>query len=555
MMAQTKPSIQKLAKPAKPKKPAIKSNAKSAPPQKAAPVPKPKPPAKPAASKGASPSAPITSSTSANPVMTPEIEAAFKQAENLFFGLLSGTPFTTVTLTSKYGFFKLFEYNNPYAITDRHLVIFFYNKQSKTLYNVHGRIARLYLDQLKSHTDITDFPIDWEAPAKDSPKDRISRLSESARIWNHKTNDVQTVYYKKYTPVEESAVIAYTQEYKWAVPNISFKNWKSYKMDKYEKARGIRYVGMPTQIMLHETAGQGNLVINQISDLFHFCINNADDAGNGHIIQVVDIAERVDHIKGFPKDGSVGIELVNLPFNSKDVKIDLKKSTKGVYIKTSFTSYPELFIPLEFRETAESDTYTLQIDKQDLLNFDALAALEVGKSKTKILTESGGSVTLSNCKSVKYESLIALMKYMHDYKLVHKLNIYDKKQYSYAVVRDQKTYILFQTAHKEEKGNIHHYAIDVRLPGIYVHGVTRSNHSDGYLNGLYVYLRFISKLSPAKAMQRMIDLIAGSKTAAVSRKSFEMAEVLTSKNDGDPANALEVPKKPIKFKIVNYVEV
>lgn len=538
-----------VSKPPKAEKPAVLPIQKAAPIKKAEPIPKIAPPdkEKPVPAPAAPP---------------PEATAAFTEMERAFFGAATThTDYTAVTLTSEFGHFKLYEYDNPSAPADKHLVVFFYNSLSKKGCYVHGRIARLYVDTLPSHTGIKDFPIRSESAAKGAPDDRIAYMSLSSRIRNHATNDVKQADYKSYIPAEESAMIAYTQEYKSEIPNVVFKNWKSVDVAKYANSRTLRYGGMPTQIMLHETAGRSNMKIDRVRKdggtylLPHFCINNTDDEGKGNIIQFVDIAERVNHIKGFTKDRSVGIEIVNTPFSSKKPKIDLKESTSGVCVKTSFSRYRELFIPLEFSEEADDDSFLLTIAKADLLNAAALEKVELGKSKTKVVSEADGVVTLINCKSPKFETLLSLLKMLHDSKQIDGLDIHAKEQHRSVVVVDQKTCFLFESAYKEGKRDVNHYAIDIRLPGIYIHGVTRNNHHDGYLPGLYVYLRLIGGLTPGGTLQRMVDLIAAGKTKKGSRKPFELTEVLTASRETDKKPSLVVPEKPDKITIKNYVEV
>nr|WP_275589164.1 N-acetylmuramoyl-L-alanine amidase [Paenibacillus sacheonensis] len=309
---------------------------------------------------------------------------------------------------------------------------------------------------------------------------------------------------------------------------------------------------MPTQILLHETATSGSMNISGVRmeknyyPVPHFCVNNIDNSGNGQILQFVDIAEKTYHGE-LLNDRSVGIEFVNEPLQEKDHP-DLAKSKAGVYLKTVLDKYSKLHIPLEFDESKADQTLT--VNKSDLINWSALKTIEVGAAKTKAATEKDGVVTLKFVKSDKFEHLASLMRLLQDKGGFPGLDIDAAEQHRSVVTVDKKQVFVFQHGYDgKEKEKLYHYAIDIRQRGIYTHGLIGGHH-DGYLQGLYMYLKLIKKQQPLACLQSMLDMIAKSKLPKdAKRPPLKLKELLTVTKGKE-----EVPKSPKEITITSYLE-
>ncbi len=532
-----KPTIQKPSKPAKPTKPAK--------------------PAKPKAE---------TPAKQPADVMPAAVSAAFDKYEGEFFA--STTPRTKDTKTvlkSPHGYFRVYEYDNQGNPKDKHVAVFFSNKRTGAIQEVHGTIARKYLELIPNRDNVVDFPITDELVARADASDRISGLSLYALHWNHSTNVVTQRPYKSFEPDKGDVLISCTQEFATGLKDVNFKNWKGEKRDKYnKKSRGLRPTGMPTQVQLHETAGQGNMSITGASqdekdkDLYYvpqFCVNNIDSSRKGNIIQFVDLAERTS--QGPPlNDRSVGIEFVNAPIEAKNKSGELifkhASSKKGVYLKTVLTSYPQLFIPLEFYPPDDESSFSLTIPEEDLVNKKALADLEVasGSVKQKVTSKKDGIVTIANCRSDKFEHMVSLVRLLQSSGQVTGLDLTRKEQHRSIVTREGKDLFLFQHGWIKEKGGIRRLCVDSRLAGVFNHGLT-GDHNDGFLQALYLFLRVFKGFTPQAALQRLIDSLAKSKSAkAPKRPAITLPELVTISSTGE-----ETPKSPKDIKIENYLDV
>jgi len=298
------------------------------PPKKKPAIQKPSKPAKPV--KPAKPAKPKVGTPAKQPAdaVPAAVSAAFDKYEGEFFA--STTPRTKETKTvlkSPHGYFRVYEYDYQGNPKDKQVAVFFSNKRTGAIQEIHGTIARKYLELIPNRDNVVDFPITDELVARADASDRISGLSLYALHWNHSTNVVTQRTHKSFEPDKGDVLVSCTQEFETGLKNVNFKNWKGEKRDKYnKKSRGLRPTGMPTQVQLHETAGQGNMAITGATqdekdkELFyvpHFCVNNIDSSRKGNIIQFVDLAERTS--QGPPlNDRSVGIEFVNAPIEAKN---------------------------------------------------------------------------------------------------------------------------------------------------------------------------------------------------------------------------------------------
>lgn len=493
-----------------------------------------------------------------------EVSVAFDDFEKHFFDgtRTSQSKDNTIVLTSKYGFFRVYQYDNQGNPSDKHIVIVFFNMQSRGAFEIHGTIARKYLALLKKHDDIQDFPISDELVAKKEKSDRISGLSLYALAWDHNTNDVERRDYNTYAPTAPDVLVACTQEFDPEMKNVNYKNWKGEKVDQYKSSRKLRPTGVPTQVLLHETATLSNLSISGVrkdGDTFlipHFCINNIDSSKSGNILQFVDIVERTSH--GPPmNDRAIGIEFVNAPIedykeNKKTKKKEkvhkLDESTKGVYLNTVLGNLPKVFVPLEFYPTAD-EGFTLTVPEIDLINKTSLSGLELGAKKEKAVETKGGVVTINNCRSDKFENLVSLMQLFTSTAQVPGLDLTKKEQYRNVHLKEGKEYFLYQRAWLKS-GNKVHFGVDIRLPGVFAHGLTGVDRVDGFAQALYVYLRLIQKLSAQQTLQKMFDLLVKSKSSQTKRPELEITEKVVLVSDKE-----EDPKSPKSINITDYLDV
>jgi hypothetical protein len=529
-----------VGKPNHPPKPKIAKPAKAA---------KPKTPVKPKVT----PAKPVAKRSMDD--MPAESLEALKEREAAIVasvpGIVNPVKDATVVLLSPYGYFRVMKFDNQGNTADRQYYLYFTNKRSGGVFEVHGTIAWTYMNLVPNRDDISDFPIQDTVIIGSTTQDSLSAFSRYSLLWSQATNVVATRNYADYAPSKETLFIACTREFDTGFPaTLIYKNWKGEKTAQYKNSRLIRSAGMPTQILLHETATSGNMNISGVRKektyypIPHFCINNIDGSGNGHILQFVDIAEKTYHGEAL-NDRSVGIEFVNEPLQEKDHP-DLKDSKNGIYLKTVLDKYPQLFIPFEFDESKADQT--LSINKADILNWNALKQIEIGTAKTKAAEEKDGVVTLKFVKSDKFEHLASLMRLLQNKGGLPGLDIDAAEQHMSVVTSDKKKVFVFQHGY-EGKDKTFHYAIDIRKHGIFTHGLIGGHH-DGYQQALYMYLRLIKKQQPLACLQTMIDMLAKSKLPkGTKRPPITLKEVLTVTSGKE-----EEPKSPKDIKITSYLE-
>lgn len=227
-----------------------------------------------------------------------DVSAAFDDAENEFFA--SGKHYKQdgiVNLLSNAGYFRIDTYENSSPL-DIHYVVFFFNKKNYALtkdpkvFEVHGTLARKFIELHRNVPNINNYPIDNDRLLKADTNYVISVENESAFVWSNATNAVIERKYSSYKPVNENTLVAFTEEYTINDININFKNWKNVTLQTVA-ARGI---GMPTQILLHETAGMKVDPVGVFKIPAHFCIDNVKDK-KGNIYQMADIAAMYRTVK------------------------------------------------------------------------------------------------------------------------------------------------------------------------------------------------------------------------------------------------------------------
>lgn len=514
-------------------------------------------PVRPAAP--APPAKPVKPVARAAATVPPEATAGFDGLEKSFFA--SGTAHKqnpAIALTSDFGYFLAYEYDNQGNPADKHVAIFFYNKRSKQTWEIHGTIARKYLALLPAHTKVVDFPITNEMQAQANAADRISCLSKYTLIWNHATNDVEQRVYNTWVPSKQDVFIAGTEEYATGMKDIDYKNWRGEPVAYYQSSREMRPAGLPSQVLLHETATLGNMAFGNIRKdgntvlVPHFCVNNIDDkTRRGNILQFADIVEYTSH--GPPMNGrAVGIEFVNPVIesfdNNKKPVFNLDKSTKGIYLKTVLGGIPRLFIPMEFYPSDDKTAFSLTIPAADLINMAALTAMEVGPKKEKTVTLKSGVVTLQGCRSDKFENLLALVPLLTRSGKLGGLNLIDIGSYKNIHLDAGKKLFIYQPAWINVKG-VHHYGVDVRLPGIYSHGMVGVGRRDGHAQALYLYFRTVCGFAANVTMQKIIDLLVAGKGA--KRTPIELDEKVTV----TPGVGENDPKRPIKIKVTDCLDI
>ena len=441
------------------------------------------------------------------------VRSAFEEKENAFFGEKAHTKDEVITLISpEYGYFKVDYQGNP---KDKHYVVFFFNKVTKETFEVHGTIARFYIAMV-SGNHIIDFPISNSLIYNANPKDVISYFSRYSLRWEQSTNMVIKKYYKpydpakvdvgnlsklhEYDPAKKETLVAYSQEHSIASEYLSYNNWKDKRgMERYNKSIGIRKTGMPTQILLHETATFTDLSIDNVRfvppaeggpyyAVPHFCVNKLDTKQKGSIIQYVDIATNVPQ-GAVANDRSVGIEFVNMPIH--DPKLHQGTSVSGIYVKTKFSSASrcdKLFIPLEFSTEASDTYYELALPKEMLINYPTLNN-GIGPRKEKILKEVDGFIQIKYAKSDKFEHLATLVKKLIDSNLIaHLKDITDEKYWKCVTKIGDKTFYLFENAYEKKREGTFFF-IDIREPSILTHILIGEARWDGGLQGLYLVLK------------------------------------------------------------------
>jgi len=211
-----------------------------------------------------------------------------------------------------------------------------------------------------------------------------------------------------------------------------------------------------------------------------------------------------------------------------------------------------LFVPLEFYPPDDESSFSLTVPEEDLINKKALGELEVssGSGKQKVSSTKDGVVTIANCRSDKFEHMVSLVRLLQSSAQVVGLDLTRKEQHRSIVTRESKDLFLFQHGWIKEKGGIRRLCVDSRLPGVFNHGLT-GDHNDGFLQALYLFLRVFKGFNIQGALQRIIDLLAQSKSAkAPKRPAITLPELVTITPSGE-----ETPKTPKDIKIENYLDV
>jgi hypothetical protein len=524
---------------------------------------------------------------------TPEADASITARADTFFGDAMHTPDSVITIQSPFGAFKVESYPNPSNPSDIHYVVFFYNNATKETFEVHGTIAIFYITLVRNNVATSDFPIADTREYLADKSDSISYLSQYSLRWNQATNNVVQKFYKPFNPASvtvasklhefdpaaNDTLVAFSEEYTIGSSALTLTNWKNVAgLDKWNGSIKPRSVGMPSQILLHETAGETNLSFGGIShdgDTFfipHFCVNNAASDGKGAITQSVDIATHVSHGETL-NSRAIGIEFVNAPIEAFKVDankriiiplqpvFNLAKSDKGIYVVTKLAGLSKLFIPLEFSSDESPNYYELALSKDKLVNFAALDA-GVGPSKKKILFEDGENVLLKYVKSDKFEHLATLVNFLATNGLVRGVTTLADESVWKPTVNVAGTHFYIMEHITKQFGQTAHLFVDTRAPGVYTHfeisghfkkvGPTKvfdPGHVDGSLQALYLYLKFVRGVPTEAILQLMITFLTLGKTAA------EAAGLkLTSKLVMDENNIITVAISPKDQKFTDILE-
>lgn len=522
-----------------------------------------------------------------------EVAQAFADAEKKFF--TSGTAFkkdNKIDLISKYGYFKIDTYENT-SPQDLHYVVFFYNKATQEVYETHGTLAFEYINLYRNKT-ITNFLLLNDQKVKGNNNQVISIQSEGVLTWDSGTNRVTQQLYSKHIPARDDQLIAFSESYTISNSSTTLINWKKSTLQKV----GFRGPGAPYQILLHETAGMNMSESAVFKVPAHFCIGNRAN-NKGIIYQMADIACSVPH--GEHTNGrAIGIEFVNAPFdiwklipdpkNPKNTieetprtrsHFKLNESTAGIYlfvekinIRDATIQKGVQFIPLEFSEREEQNYFEIFIEESKLINKDSLLAFKINNKN--IATRVGTRISIKYCYPLKFETLNVLVENFASNKLIKQCNLQDKNTWQsiYVNPKDKKTYYFYDKIFNEtitntpkgtnqtEKTVIMHFPVDLTLPAIFSHGHI-GHHSDGFLQGIYLYLRIFEHLPAKGTLQSIIYLLTSPKTAGESNP-IEITEILTvtrtstidnnSKAESNINVKFDKPVTPLQVKPKVYIE-
>ena len=165
------------------------------PPKKKPGIPKPAKPARP--TKPSKPKVDPPAKKPADAVPGP-VNDAFDKYEGTFFTSdTTRTKDSKTVLKSPHGYFRVYEYNNRGKSKEQEIAVFFFNKRTERIQEVHGHIAKSYIDGIKNRDQVDDFPITDEIVAQADSSDRISGLSLSAIYWKRSTDQATQRTYKK----------------------------------------------------------------------------------------------------------------------------------------------------------------------------------------------------------------------------------------------------------------------------------------------------------------------------------------------------------------------
>lgn len=424
---------------------------------------------------------------------------------------------------------------------------------------------------------------------KTDPDSVISIQSESALVWDSRTNGVTQRKYASHIPDNENRLVAFTEEYAISNNDINFKNWKAASLQSISS----RGVGRPSQILLHETAGMEMDSSAVFKVPAHFCIANIKD-NKGTIYQMADIAANVPHGE-ITNSRAIGIEFVNAPFDIwKQVKdpatgqavdelprtrsnFGLKESIKGIYVESSKIPIRDpvinknvQFIPLEFSDATAGDFFELRLPEANLINKAALQAHRINGNS--ILSINDGLVSIKYCKAVKFENLRHLINLLSDNSLVKEALPEDLGVWKSIYAANGKLFYFYQrmfaettttsvVAGKTIKKITMNFPINLTSPAIFSHGHI-GHHADGFLQGIYLYLRMFESLSSQKSLQAMIYFLTSEKTDA-EKNPLELTEVMTvtrsSELVGGAERNIEVKftpaASPATIRITHFLEI
>lgn len=519
----------------------------------------------------------------------PEVEAAFVEKMDAFFGGHGHDKDATITFTSTFGHFRIETYPNQGNANDIHIVVFFRNKATGQTIETHGTIARRYVELVRNNAAVLDFPIADSLTWRADTRDAVSRFSRYVLHWEQATNGVNVRWYRPYAPgmeavparlhdhdpVRKNTLVAYAEAYDIESPGLQFANWKDEPgMGRYAGSISVRAVGMPTQILLHETAGFGDMAIANVREaqaesggtffpIPHFCVNNLDDQGRGRVIQFVDVATNVPHGEA-TNARAVGIEFVNAPIEAFKVDgqgqtirplqplFDLEHSKRGLYVQTKLGGLARLFIPLQFSAEPTAGYYELALPKNRLINSASLAE-GIGPEKQKVLFEHDDAVVLKYCKSDLFEHLLTLASTLVTHRLVNGVADLAREEVWKPVVRiGNRSFYIWEHGWLGVQRMVNgrpvvdrYHCIDLREPGVFTH-ILIGGHADGGAQGLYGYLRLARHLSPMVAMQTLITFLTGEKTPAeVAGFKLEAKVVQSSAGLTPPSSRREKTFKDI----------
>jgi hypothetical protein len=460
----------------------------------------------------------------------------------------------------------------------------FRNKASAQTLEVHGTIARRFVDLVRNNAGVVDFPISDSRVWRADSRDGVSYFSRYALHWESATNKVIRRFYVPYEPGMETVaahlhdhdptvktrLVAYAEQYDLPSQATDFGNWKDEAgLGRYSGSISVRSVGMPTQILLHETAGMSDMAIANVQPaqtadgrtffpIPHFCVNTIGASGRGRIIQFVDVATNVPHGEA-TNARAVGVEFVNAPIeafkldqNGQVIQplqpvFDLEHSQRGLYLGTKLGGLSKLFIPMQFSANPTGGFHELALRKDRLVNFATLNG-GVGPAKENVVVEDGDNLLLKYAKSDQFEHLLTLMTTLISNGLVRGLDDLGGEAFWKPVVRVQgKAFYIWEHGWLGVPRTVsgrrvvdRHHCFDLREPGVLTH-ILVGGHVDGGAQGLYGYLRLARRLPVEAALQVIISMLTDDRTAAESA-GFKLKAKLVQSDAGLAPSTTNVEK-------------